>query len=139
LLVGVEAAPTLFNVVFFVVVTSVLLQGVTARPLSRWLGIQRASVPLPSTVVEVSGRRTGKAEVHAFWVHPGLLVCGMKIGDIVLTGDAAITMLLRGDELLPARGDVVLQADDHVYVLCAPPDLPLVRLMFGRSESEGDD
>jgi len=39
---------------------------------------------------------------------------------------------------MPARTDLVLRPDDHVYILCAPADLPLVGLMFGRSEGEDD-
>jgi len=136
LLVGVEAAPAIFNLVFFVVVVSVLLQGATAAPLSRWLRVRRASVPLPPTVVELSGRHTGKAEVHAFWVHPELLVCGLKVGDVRLPPGAAIVLVLREGELIPAHEDVRLMANDHVYILCTPQELPVVSLLFGRTEEE---
>ncbi len=134
LLVGVEAAPLIFNVVFFVVVVSVLLQGATAGPLSRWLKVQTPGSPLPSTVVELVGRQLGKAELHCYWIHEQLLVCGLRVGDLHLVPGAAIVLILRTDELLPATDDEVLRADDHVYVLCSPAELPLIQLMFGREE-----
>ncbi len=36
---GVTGADAIFNVVFFIVLTSVLLQGLTLVPCARWLGV----------------------------------------------------------------------------------------------------
>lgn len=136
LLVGVEAAPALFNIVFFVVVMSVLLQGVTAGPLSKWLRVQIPGMPVPSTVVELTGSRTATAQVHAFWIHEHLLACGMTVGNLKLEGDASIILVLRDNELIPAVDDLKLQPDDHVYILCSAKELPLVSLVFGRREQD---
>jgi len=136
LLAGVEAAPTLFNIVFFVVVVSVLLQGVTAGPLSKWLRVQIPGMPMPSTVVELTGHHTSRAQIHTFWIHEQLLACGSTIGNLRLHGNASIIMVLRDDELMPADDDVTLQPDDHVYILCSAAELPVVSLMFGRREQE---
>ncbi|MGE0623565.1 MAG: potassium/proton antiporter [Pseudomonadales bacterium] len=136
LLAGVEAAPALFNIVFFVVVLSVLLQGVTAAPLSKWLRVQSPGVALPSTVVELTGRQVGRAGIHSFWIHQPLLVCGMAIRDLTLPGNASIIMVLRDEELIPAGEELTLQPDDHVYILCGPTELPVISLLFGSSEQE---
>ncbi len=136
LLVGVEAAPALFNIVFFVVVVSVLLQGVTAGPLSKWLRVQSPGVALPSTVVELPGSHIGKAEIHSFRIHEPLLVCGMAVGNLKLAGNASIVMVLRGEELIAASDELTLQPDDHVYILCSSAELPMVSLLFGSHEAE---
>nr|WP_293094050.1 cation:proton antiporter [Okeania sp. SIO2F4] len=36
---GISDADNIFNVVFFIVLTSVLLQGLTLAPAARWLGL----------------------------------------------------------------------------------------------------
>jgi cell volume regulation protein A len=43
-------------------------------------------------------------------------------------------MVLRGDDLLPARGATELLPGDHVYVLTRPEDRPFVHLLFGEAE-----
>ena len=40
---GIPGADTIFNVVFFIVVTSVLVQGLTLVPCTRWLGVVQPS------------------------------------------------------------------------------------------------
>jgi cell volume regulation protein A len=47
-----------------------------------------------------------------------------------------VTLIVRGNRLIPPRGQTVLQPGDHVYVLSQPADQPLIQLMFGRPESE---
>lgn len=137
LLTGVDAAPALFNIVFFVVVVSVLLQGITAGPLSKWLRVQTPGVPMPSTVVELTGSGTAGGQIHSFWIHEHLLACGTTVGDLKLHGTAAIVLVLRKGELMPAEDDVTLQPDDHVYILCSATELPMVSLVFGQRE-DGD-
>jgi cell volume regulation protein A len=39
LLAGIEKAPMIFNLVFFISLTSVLLQGTTIRLVAKWLGV----------------------------------------------------------------------------------------------------
>lgn len=136
LLTGVEAAPALFNIVFFVVVLSVLLQGITAGPLSKWLRVQTPGVPLPSTVVELTGSGTAGGQIHSFWIHEHLLACGMTVGALKLHGTAAIVLVLRNNELIPADDDLTLQPDDHVYILCTAAELPVVSLLFGQREQD---
>jgi cell volume regulation protein A len=43
-------------------------------------------------------------------------------------------MILRADDLLPARGPTVLEPGDHVYLLTRPEDRGFVHLLFGDSE-----
>jgi cell volume regulation protein A len=47
-----------------------------------------------------------------------------------------VTLIVRGNRLIPPRGSTVLQAGDHVYVLAQPEDKGLIQLMFGRPEAE---
>jgi cell volume regulation protein A len=43
-------------------------------------------------------------------------------------------LIVRGTELVAARGDVVLTPGDHVYVVCPPEDRPFIDLLFGRPQ-----
>ena len=55
----------------------------------------------------------------------------------VLPGSIADELgIVRGTELIAPKGGTTLQAGDHVYIFCKSEDLPLVKLMFGRQETE---
>jgi cell volume regulation protein A len=47
-----------------------------------------------------------------------------------------VMLVVRGNQLVPARGSTVLQAGDHVYIVAQPEDRGLIQLMFGQPEEE---
>jgi cell volume regulation protein A len=43
-------------------------------------------------------------------------------------------LVVRGRDLVAARGRTILQPGDHVYVFAPPGEKPFVQLLFGRQE-----
>ena len=60
---GVEGSDQIFNVIFFVVVTSTLIQGASFEPIARRLGLTTDEPALPRTLVE-SAARSGGSEAR---------------------------------------------------------------------------
>ena len=55
LLAGVPQSPLIFDLVFFIVVVSVLLHGTTVLPVAKWLGVLApAEVPVRQAAAETS-------------------------------------------------------------------------------------
>ena len=67
---GVEGSELLFNVVFFVVVGSTLIQGYTFEPLARRLGLTTGEAALPQPVVETGMIQELGGDVLAFGSGP---------------------------------------------------------------------
>ena len=132
-LAGVEGALAIFNVVFFVVVVSVLLQGSSVGWLARRLGLA-TRVAVPTASLEVESARELRSGVLSFRVDVPLPVCGVAIGEIPLPSTSAIVLVVRADDILPGRADLVLEPGDSVHVVCRPEDRPLIQLMFGLPE-----
>lgn len=130
----VPGATGVFDLVFFVVLVSTALQGGTARWLARRLGLEEPSPPAPRAVLELVSTQPLSGEMMVFHVEPASAVAGARISDLPLPPDAAVMLVLRGKQLVPARGRTVLTPDDHVYVTASPTDAPLVRLLFGQAE-----
>jgi cell volume regulation protein A len=61
-------------------------------------------------------------------------VASTPISDIPFPSGTNVMLVVRGTELVAARGDTVLQPEDHVYVFCRPEDVGLVGLLFGGQE-----
>jgi len=60
----------------------------------------------------------------------------VALEDLDFPDGSSITLIVRGNRLIPPRGSTVLQPGDYVYVLSQAEDQPLIQLMFGRPEAE---
>ena len=134
LLAGIAAGSQIFNLVFFVVLVSVLLQGSSTRLAGRWLQVERPSPPFPPAVLEIHSGHFPRAEILSFFIRPGLMVTGARLGALPLPGRSAIILVIRGDDLIAPRDDVSIETGDHVFVLCDPRDRTMMRLLFGHEE-----
>lgn len=134
-LAEVPGAERVFNIVFFIVVVSTILPGATIRPVTRWLRLAEPEKPTPSAVLEINSAHQLNGEMGSFLIEPAAAVCGASLAEIGLPPDAAVTLIVRGRNLVAARGQTVLEAGDHVYVFFQPDDRRYVELLFGRSES----
>ena len=116
----------IFNLVFFVVLLSVFLQGSTLMSLARALGLDEPSGFRPRYPLEFD--RTGHAdeETREFWVVPGSRGEGRRVADLGLPREALILLVRRGGRFLVPRGDTTLLGGDALLVLADPAVLDRV-------------
>jgi cell volume regulation protein A len=126
-----NGADRIFNVVFFVVLVSVVLQGGTVRWLTRRLRLGTAEPVTPDAVLEIESMRPLDVELITFYIAPASAVCGARIADIPFPERSSAMLVVRGGELLAPKGETQLQQGDHVFVFCPRDDVPMVRLLFG--------
>lgn len=131
---GVEGAERLFDLAFFVVVVSVLVTGGTIPLLLRKLGLEGDEPPPPPAVLEIVSTQRLEGSLLSFHVEEELDVCGVPLREIPFPEGSAVTLILRGGQLLVPKGNSTLEPDDHVYVVTTPADRPFVQLLFGRPE-----
>jgi len=114
---GVEGSLTFFNIAFFAVLVSTLLQGMTFEPLARALGATTEEPALPRPLVEVGSIRRLGADVVEVPIHDGDAAIGVRVRDLGLPREALVNVLVRGDEALPPRGSTRLEAGDRLYIV----------------------
>jgi cell volume regulation protein A len=124
----------IFDVVFFIVVVNALIPGATVRWVTRRLGMQVDAPPAPAAVLEIASTRPMQTEILSYYIDHASAVAGARLADVPFPSGAAVVLIVRGEELLPARGDSTLLSGDHVYVFCRPEDKPMVGLLFGQPE-----
>jgi cell volume regulation protein A len=130
-LANADGADRIFNVVFFVVLVSVVLQGGTVRWLTRRLKLGTAEPVTPDAVLEIESTRPLDVELITFYIAPASAVCGARIADIPFPERSSAMLVVRSGELLAPKGETQLQPGDHVFVFCPRDDVPIVRLLFG--------
>jgi cell volume regulation protein A len=114
---GVPGSREFFNIVFFAVVISTLLQGTTFEPLAKRLGLTTSEPALPSPLAEAGTIRRLGAEVLEYPVAPDDAIAGARVRDLGLPRDAVVNVIVRADQAIPPRGTTRLRAGDRVHVL----------------------
>ncbi|MBW3607029.1 MAG: potassium/proton antiporter [Actinobacteria bacterium] len=114
---GVPGSLTFFNIAFFAVLVSTLVQGASFEPLAKWLGATTQDPALPAPLVEVGSIRQLGADVVEVEIGEGDAVIGVRVRDLGLPREALVNVLVRGDEALPPRGSTRLEAGDRLYIV----------------------
>jgi len=114
---GIPRADLFFNIVFFVVLTSTLVQGATFELLARALGVTADEPALPRPLIEVGAIRRLGAEVIEYPVGESEAVVGCVVNELGLPRDALVNVIVRGEEALLPRGSTRIAAGDRLHIL----------------------
>ena len=112
---GVPGAQLIFDVVFFVVLVSVLVQGISLVPLVQRLGFEQPQ-PAWAPVAEalpLEGIEIDLIEVH---VTPDLAVAGRRLADEASPPDSIITAIIRHEDVLIPGGETTIEIGDVLLI-----------------------
>jgi cell volume regulation protein A len=132
LLFGVEGASLLFNIVFFAVLVSAVLQGWSMPLLARLLRLQVQEPPPAPVSLEITSLRDIEGDIVEYTVFEDSLASQRYIRDLRLPDGAVVAMLVRGREIIPPRGSTRVEPADHVFLVLRPGLRPLVDRVFRR-------
>lgn len=132
---GVDAADGLFSLVFFVVLTSTLIQGATFEPLARVLGLTTSEPALPRPLVEVTTIRRLGGDVFAYRVDPADAVVGRMVKELALPREALVNVIVREGAAIPPRGSTEIEAGDELHILVRQPAVAEVERLTERWRS----
>jgi potassium/hydrogen antiporter len=114
---GVDAGGQLFSIVFFVVVTSTLVQGASFEPLARRLGLTTDEPALPRRLLESGRIRRMGGDVVAYRLPPGAAAAGRYIRELGLPREALVNVIVRDGTAIPPRGSTELREGDELHIL----------------------
>ena len=114
---GVGTGQELFSIVFFVVVTSTLVQGATFEPLAGRLGLTTDEPALPRRLLESGRIRRLGGDVLTFRLRPGAAAAGHLVRELGLPREALVNVIVRDGAAIPPRGSTELLEGDELHVL----------------------
>ncbi len=137
LLAGLPKAEIIFNIVFFIVLTSVLLQGTSIPLVSRWLKVAAPLPPKPQSVLEFTPSCNLKSELVEITVPPRSQVIGKQILELGLPPGALIVLVSKADQCFTPNGGTILEVGDQLLLLAHKDDLPKIQTLVesGRIQS----
>jgi len=114
---GVADSSLIFDVVFFVVLTSTLVQGATVEPLARRLGLTSSEPALPRRLHESGRIRRMGGEIVAVRIPSGAAAAGQPVRNLGLPREALVNVIVRDGDAIPPRGSTEVREGDELHVL----------------------
>jgi cell volume regulation protein A len=117
LLAGIEKADMIFNIVFFISVTSVLIQGTTLPIVAKWLNVTIPEKIKPVSEIEKFISDNPKSSLQEFEIVPNFYSVNKRIVDLNFPKSAFIILIKRNGEYIRPGGSTVIEARDTLMVL----------------------
>jgi cell volume regulation protein A len=117
LLAGVPETDTIFNVVFFIVLTSALLQGTTIPVVAKWLGVSGTTLNQQRSLQEYIPSIKSANELTEIEIPKDSELVGKQIVEIGLPKKVLIVLITRKEEYIIPNGGVIIEAGDKLLLL----------------------
>lgn len=126
---GVENAALYFNVAFFVVLMSLVIQGATLSPMSRWTKVQVPATVEPNRRGPLGVLPENDFEMFVYRVDNEALE-NVPIRLLRFPSGALISALFRQHAMLHPKGSTHLRLGDVLCVIGRTDDLPALNRLF---------
>lgn len=134
LMSGLPNGKLFFNVVFFVVFTSAVIQGATITPLAVKLGLVDEEGDTKYSLLELVALGKTKSEINHLHIHAGMRVIGKELQQLDLPGDVLITAVIRGEQIITPHGNTVIAEGDTLYILGPKSERECIKKIFSYRE-----
>lgn len=129
-LAGVDNAALYFNIAFFIVLVSLVVQGWTLAPAARLLGLQ---MPAQNTLVDrldfdLPGTRG--YEIVSYRIGESSPLIGLKSRELPLHDRSRIVCIARRGKIISYREWGQLRAGDYISLLASQDELPKLDQLF---------
>lgn len=111
-------AKTIFNIVFFITIISLLVQGTTVSSMAKWLKLSEIAPrkrKLKSFDVEIADEI--KSFMSEISIKNEYLANGSRLMDLNVPDNTLIAMVKRGDQFFIPRGNTELNVGDKILVI----------------------
>ncbi|NKE07351.1 potassium/proton antiporter [Mesobacillus selenatarsenatis] len=130
LLAGIEDSHQIFNVVFFVVLTSALIQGATIPMLANKLGLNGPKKTIPMQSLELISLGKADAEMIEYEMESDSAIVGKTLMDIHFPEGTLVNAIIRHGKLIAPTGNTVIMAGDFLYILSGRKNKPKLKKLL---------
>ncbi|MGB4655279.1 MAG: potassium/proton antiporter [Bacteroidales bacterium] len=113
-----EHAKTIFNIVFFITIISLLIQGTSVGVMAKWLKLSEEAPKkrkLKKFDVEIADEI--KSYMSEIYIKEEYLANGSRLMDINIPDNTLVVMIKRDENFFVPRGNTVLRAGDEILVI----------------------
>jgi cell volume regulation protein A len=136
MLAGVENSYLFFNIVFFIVLTSALIQGSSIPYVAMKLKLNGRPLPKRIHSLELISMDRANAEMLEVELTAKSPFAGQLVQTIGLPKQTLISAIIRSGKLVMPTGTTKLKVGDVLYVLTEKKQVPKVKMVLGEEDIE---
>ncbi|WP_121613205.1 potassium/proton antiporter [Mesobacillus foraminis] len=137
LLANIQGSHQMFNIVFFVVLTSCLVQGSSITWLAEKLNLTGPKVSEPTHSLELVSLGKADAEMIEYRMEDDAEIVGMTLLDIPFPTGSLVNAIIRDDQLIPPTATTIIKGGDFLYILSSRKHKKeIVQLLQKKSKNE---
>lgn len=115
LIAGIEHAQTFFNIVFFITILSLLIQGTTVSHVAKWLNMIEEPKRQPVFSLELPDEI--KSKICELEVKEETLAKGKRLIDIDIPEHSLVVLIKREESFFVPNGKTELKAGDNLLII----------------------
>lgn len=114
---GLDENHTIFNIVFVIVIFSLLLQGTLITPILKLLKINIPALPKSEYSFELLSTVDTTIDIFEHKIEQTSYYAGKYIHETNLPESVSITSIIRNQKIIIPSGNTMIQAGDIIYIL----------------------
>jgi len=122
LLAGAEKADMIFNIVFFISLTSILIQGTTIPIIAKWLHLTLPEKLKQRTKTDLELTDYLKTSLNEIIIPENCSIIGKQIVQLGLPKTSIISFIKRGNKYITPNGSTTIAENDILFVLSETND-----------------
>lgn len=130
LLAGLQNATLFFDVAFFIVLVSLIVQGWTVAPAARLLGLQMPPISTRVRRADIDLPGTRGYEMVSYRLARSSALIGKRPKQLPIEDSSRIVSLTRAGKLLPYKEWGVLKGGDYLSLIVSKAELPELDKLF---------
>jgi cell volume regulation protein A len=133
LIAGVPHAETIFNIVFFIVLTSAILQGWLLPPMAKILRVNAPLIKKRQYPIEFNAMDETDTELVDFIVPYGSRAVGRTLVELGFPDDSRVVLIWRNEKSIVPSGGTMLEPGDALLVLVNKNNMGKIKVILSET------